>query len=100
MFFPEKNFAESWPVFCILLVGVVVQSGFVPMGGILYQNGKPELHTLLTAIVIVGNAAMNAALILPLGLTGAAMATASADILQAALLLAFAKRTFGVRLWR
>ncbi len=70
------------------------------MGGILYQGGKPELHTLLMAMVIVGNAAMNAALIPWLGITGAAIATGSAYILQAALLLALAKRAFGVRLWR
>ncbi len=100
LFFPDKDFADSWPVFCILLVGVIIQSGFIPMGGILYQGGKPELHTLLMAIVIVGNAAMNAALIPLFGLTGAAVATGTAYILQAALLLAFAKRTFGVRLWR
>lgn len=106
LFFPGQGFREGWPAFCILAAGVVILSGYAPMGGILFQGGRPGMQTLRMALVILGNAALNATMI-PLfewycgaGVSGAATATAIAYVLQAVLLLIFSRRLFGVILWR
>jgi len=100
LFFPDRSFSGSWPVFCILAVGIVIYSGYALMDGILSQGGRPGAHTLLMFCTVTGNAVLNAALIPSLGIIGAATATACAYVLQAALLLTFTKRIFGIRLWR
>lgn len=97
---PGQEFGASWPVFCILAVSVVVQSGYIPVGGILFQGGRPGAQTWLMACSLGLNALLNIALIPMWGIVGAAVATAVAYVLQAVLLLVFAKRLFGVRLWR
>ncbi len=95
-----EEFAPSWPVFGILIAGVVLHAGYMPMGGILFQGGRPEWHTWLMVIAVLANVAANLLLIPLMGINGAALATALSYVLQAVLLLAFAKRLFGVRLWR
>lgn len=99
-FFPGQDFGASWPVFCILATSVVLQSGYVPIGGILFQGGRPGAQTWLMLGSVLSNVVLNAALIPPLGIIGAAAATAVAYIIQAVLLVILARRLFGVRLWR
>ncbi|MCG8408114.1 MAG: oligosaccharide flippase family protein [Phycisphaerales bacterium] len=98
--FPGKDFVASWPAFCILMAGVVVLSGYAPMGGILFQGGRPGMQTVLMVLVVLGNAAMNAVLIPIFQINGSAAATGCAYVLQAILILVFARRLFGVKLWR
>lgn len=92
------EFAPSWPVFGILLAGVVVNAGYMPMGGILFQGGRPEWQTYLMTIVVAANAAGNWVLIPLWGINGSALATALSFVIQSVLLVVFAKRLFGVRL--
>lgn len=98
-FFPEKTYDASWAAFTVLLAGIVIQSGFAPMGGILFQGGRPGMQTVLMAIVVVVNIALNLALIPLLGINGAAIATGVAYVMQGVLTVFFAKRAFGVKLW-
>lgn len=98
--FPDKDFIASWPAFCILMIGVVAHSGYAPMGGILFLGGRPGMQTVLMVLVVVGNAVLNAVLIPVFDINGAAAATGCAYALQAILILVFASRLFGVKLWR
>jgi O-antigen/teichoic acid export membrane protein len=100
LFFPHQDFGASWPVFCILAASVVIQSGYLPIGGILFQGGRPGAQTWLMVCSLGANVLLNLALIPMWGIIGAAVATAIAYLLQVVLLLVFAKRLFGVRLWR
>lgn len=98
--FPNKSFEGSWPVFCILAVGIVFNAGYAPMGGIFLQGGRPGVQTLLMGCTILSNVLLNLVLIGPMGINGAALATTIAYSLQAVMLLALAKRLFGLTLWR
>jgi O-antigen/teichoic acid export membrane protein len=97
---PGRDFGDSWPVFCVLMLGTAVVSGYLPMGGILLQGGRPGAQTLLMACTITANAVMNALMIPHFDAIGAATATACAYVLQVVLLLTLARRFFGLSLWR
>lgn len=97
--FPDKGYDESAWAFAILIIGIAIQSGFAPMGGILFQGGRPGEQTRLMALVVTSNILLNLALIPAYGINGAAVATGSAYVLQGILTVVFAKRCFGVRLW-
>ncbi|MBX3395780.1 MAG: polysaccharide biosynthesis C-terminal domain-containing protein [Phycisphaerae bacterium] len=96
--FPDKGYDESAWAFAILIIGIAIQSGFAPMGGILFQGGRPGEQTKLMALVLTWNILLNLALIPAYGINGAAIATGSAYVLQGILTVVFAKRHFGVRL--
>lgn len=96
----QAQFGASWGVFAILMAGIALNSGCRPFLGILLQGGRPGMNTILIAGVVGGNALMNLALIPPLGMYGAAAATAAAYVLEMALLLFLSRRLFGVSLWR
>ncbi len=98
LFIPGSEFAASWAVFAILLAGIVLNSGFRPFLGILLQGGRPGMHTLLVLLVVGANILLNAMLIPVLGIIGAATATALVYVLEAFLIVAFARRLFGVKL--
>ncbi|MBK8271249.1 MAG: polysaccharide biosynthesis C-terminal domain-containing protein [Planctomycetes bacterium] len=98
-FLPGKGYEASWTAFVILLVGIVIQSGFAPMGGILFQGGKPGAQTMLMVYVVLTNIAMNLLLIPIWGINGAAAATGIAYVMQGMLIIVFAKRHLGVKLW-
>jgi O-antigen/teichoic acid export membrane protein len=72
----KGEFAASWPVFAILVAGLMISAGFVPFGGILQQGGHPLAQSLLTATIVGLNLAGNLALVPLYGATGSAIATA------------------------
>ncbi len=98
LFFSGEDFAASWLPFAILMAGVVLYAGYAPMGGILFQGGRPGMQTIRVAVVVAANAVMNAALIPLFGNPGAALATALAYVGQSVLLVWLARRLFGVKL--
>ncbi len=99
LFFPEGRFEASWLPFAILMVGVVLYAGYAPMGGILFQGGRPGMQTIRVAVVVAGNLALNAALIPLFEISGAAAATALTYVGQSVVLVWLARRLFGVRIW-
>jgi O-antigen/teichoic acid export membrane protein len=68
--------------YAILGLGVLAVAGFVPFDGVLTHAGKPEFHTLLTFLIVATNALLNVALIPPMGIVGAALATASTLVIS------------------
>jgi O-antigen/teichoic acid export membrane protein len=75
----KPEFAASWPVFAILVAGLMLSAGFVPFGGILQQGGHPLAQSLLFATVVALNLAGNVMLVPYYGAVGAAVATAVAQ---------------------
>jgi O-antigen/teichoic acid export membrane protein len=98
LFLPGERLAPSWLVFAVLAFGVTANAAYRPFLGILIQGGRPGTHTGLVLAVTFSNVALNAALIPPLGLAGAALATALALGVEALLLARLSRRLFGLRI--
>jgi Na+-driven multidrug efflux pump len=71
----------------VLLLGMVVYAFFVPFDQLLLQSGFPGRQSALMALYVATNVGLNLLLIPPLGLLGAAIATAVALGLAGLLLL-------------
>jgi O-antigen/teichoic acid export membrane protein len=81
------RFAESWPIFAILLVGIVINAGFRPFQGVFLLTGHPGLHSLFFLAVVLSNAILNVLFIPRIGLAGAAVATSLAYVVESLLIL-------------
>lgn len=90
-------FSESWPIFAILMAGLVGSAAWIPLNQILLQGGRPATHTLMSLLIVVANIILNAALIPALGGYGAAIATATAFLIGAALVRWLAWQCLQVR---
>ncbi len=91
-------YLQSWPVLVILVAGLVLSAGYIPFGAILLQAGRPGLHTIMTAILVLGNILLNLLLTPVFGPLGAATATALASILSIFLIKGFTKATLNLRI--
>ncbi len=94
----DRAFLEGWPVLAILLVGVVIASGYVPFSLALAHGGRPLAQTGLVGALVLVNLVGNLALVPALGLIGAAAATAAAQVVSIPLLRLTVKRRLGLRL--
>jgi O-antigen/teichoic acid export membrane protein len=98
IFFGASEFAASGSVFAILILGVVLSSGYRPFVGILLQGGRPATYTLLVTVIVTVNLLGNIALIPHLGMNGAAIATSAALACEAALIMLLSRRLFAIKL--
>jgi O-antigen/teichoic acid export membrane protein len=94
----QQEFFRSWPIFAILMSGIVLSSGYIPFGQILVQAGRPGLHTLMTLLLVLFNFTLNILLIPFLGIVGAAAATALAHVMGVLLLKFFTHRILQIRI--
>jgi O-antigen/teichoic acid export membrane protein len=88
----------AWQVFSILMIGLLLGSGYLPFANILLQGGMPGRHTLLMSALVIVNVIGNFALIPIWGINGAAAASALTFALVPLLIRFSAKRCLGVRL--
>ena len=79
-------YLQSWPIFVILLGGIVVNAGFRPFQGAFLLMGRPGLHSVVFLIIVVSNSVLNVLFIQRMGITGAAMATSLAYIIESVLI--------------
>lgn len=98
LFVKDAEFSASWGIFAILMGGIFLNSGYRPFLGVLLQGGRPGMYTVLIAAVVGGNIVLNAVFIPLLHMSGAALATSAAYVLEAVLVVVFARRCFGLRL--
>lgn len=89
---------ESWLVFLIIMVGVMLNARFRPFRGIVLQGGRPGLHTLSVVALVANDALLNLVAIPRGEIYGAALVTALTFVLEGVLLTILARRLFGVRL--
>ena len=66
----DDRFLESWPIFTILLAGVVINAGFRPFQGVFVLTGRPGLHSLFFLIIVFSNAILNILFIPRMGTIG------------------------------
>jgi len=85
--FTDDRFLESWPIFTILLAGIVINAGFRPFQGVFLLTGRPGLHSLFFLTVVLSNAILNVLFIQRLGTMGAAVATSLAYVIESLLIL-------------
>jgi O-antigen/teichoic acid export membrane protein len=83
----DDRFLESWPVFTVLLTGIVINAGFRPFQGVFLLTGRPGLHSLFFLIVVLLNAILNVLFIQRMGTMGAAVATSLAYVIESLLIL-------------
>jgi O-antigen/teichoic acid export membrane protein len=88
----------SWSVFSLIMIGVVISSGYRPLGGVLLQGGRPGAHTLFMTQLVLVTTVMNLLLIPFFGVLGAAIAMMLSQVLIAVLLIVHAQKQFGIRL--
>jgi O-antigen/teichoic acid export membrane protein len=95
--FDPAYVAAGLPVLQALLAGMTVYAFFVPVDQLLLQSGQPGRQSALMAIYVAANVVLNLVLIPPLGLVGAAVATAIALAAAGLLLLAASWAWLGYR---
>jgi O-antigen/teichoic acid export membrane protein len=84
--FIGNTFLKSWPIFVILIAGIVVNAGFRPFQGVFLLMGRPGLHSIFFLTLVLSNVVLNALFIQRLGITGAAMATSLALFIESFLI--------------
>jgi O-antigen/teichoic acid export membrane protein len=90
----QPFFLESFPFFVVLLCGLLLVAGFIPLGQIFLQTNDPQVHSALLFLSIIVNVALNLTLIPMMGVMGAAIATALTFVLHAALLVLRMRKYF------
>ncbi len=94
----ENGLSQSWAVFTIIMLGIVINSGYRPFLGIMLQGGRPEMNTLFVGMLVVSNVILNAFFIFMLGIYGAAVVNVLLYTLEAILLVIYSRKLLGVRL--
>jgi O-antigen/teichoic acid export membrane protein len=89
-------FTEGYPLMLVLLAGILAKASVGPGEVLLNMAGRQTLCVALYACVLCASIALNIVLIPRLGLMGAAIATASAMMLEAVLLHFAVRRTLGI----
>lgn len=97
-FFPGEGFMQAYTPLVILLVGFVIQGGYMPFSGILIQCGRPGLQSVLLGCMFLVNLAGNLALIPSLGINGAALGTSLTCLAMVLLLKVFSRRYLQIRI--
>ncbi|RPG01913.1 MAG: hypothetical protein CBC23_004110 [Rhodospirillaceae bacterium TMED63] len=96
----NQIFDEGWVPLIFLVSGIVFYSGTLPFDTILLQAGHPGSHTLFVGAVTATNITFNLIAIPYLGLTGAALATASSMLFGVLYLNIFLKHRVGFTLFQ
>lgn len=92
-------FVSGYPLMAILFAGIMAKAFIGPAEALLTMGGQQALCVKLYAAALAANLALNVTLIPVFGLTGAAMATAGAMMVEATLLHLAVRHTFGIRLF-
>ncbi|WP_326491496.1 lipopolysaccharide biosynthesis protein [Neorhizobium galegae] len=92
-------FTAGYWLMAILFCGILAKSMVGPGEVLLSMAGRQKLCVLLYAVTLLASIALNIALIPRFGLTGAAMATAAAMMIEAILLHIAVRRTLGIVLF-
>jgi len=94
----DPTLYDSWGVFAILSAAIALTSGYYAFHGLLLQGGRPGTHTVMIVIMVTSNITLNILLIPVFGLYGAATATGLTFVINALLLIVFARRIWNIRL--
>jgi len=94
----KAEFAASWPLFAILMLGLFLSSGYIPFGALILQAGRPGLHTMMITALVLFNALGNFVLIPFWGAKGAAVATSLSFVFSVLLLKLISQRALALKI--
>jgi O-antigen/teichoic acid export membrane protein len=94
----DPHLRESWTVLAVMMVGLVVNSGWKPFAQILLQGGHPGYYSLFITALLLCSILLNLALIPVLGVYGAALTTACTYLIEVGLIWLTARAIFRIRL--
>ena len=97
-FINKPVFMQSWPVFCILTVGMWLSIGYKPFNMFLTQTGHPAYQTILIALTIFATVSLNVLLIPFFGMHGAAVATGTSFVLSVFFLKILVNKATGLKI--
>jgi O-antigen/teichoic acid export membrane protein len=89
-------FGQGYPLMIILFAGILAKASVGPGEILLNMAGHQRLCVILYAVILSANIALNMLLIPHFGLEGAAMATAAAMMIEAALLHIAVRHRLGI----
>lgn len=93
------NFKAGYPLMAILFAGMLTKALVGPGEVLLTMAGRQKLCVLLYVVALIANIGLNVSLIPLFGLSGAAMATALATLVEALLLHIAVKQALGIVLF-
>jgi O-antigen/teichoic acid export membrane protein len=93
------DFGAGYMILAILLVGLLARASIGPVEKLLSMLGHQSVTAAIYALAFVVNIALNFALVPRFGLSGAAMATSAALVMESILLFAVAKRRLGLHVF-
>jgi len=93
----DPEFNQSWTVFAILMMGILLSAGYLPFQMIFNQVGQPGHQTLFLVMFFLTNVILNLLLIPFFGMYGSAAATALALIFQIVYLRKMSFSQIGIR---
>jgi O-antigen/teichoic acid export membrane protein len=94
----KRDFMQSWAIFAILMIGIMLSSGYVPFGNIMLQAGRPGLQTVMVAFLVLFNFVGNLLLVPGFGAIGSASATALSFVLSVFLVKGFTQSVLRIRI--
>jgi len=96
------GFADGYPLICIMSVGLLGRAAVGPAERLLNMSGQQNVCAAIYGCAFAVNLGLCLVLIPYFGLTGAAMATASAVVVESILLFVVIKRRLGLHafVWR
>jgi O-antigen/teichoic acid export membrane protein len=89
---------QGWPVFAILLCGILMSGGYIPFQMIFNQAGYPAYQTLFFSLIFFTNLILNLILIPVMGMIGAAVATGIAFVSQVLYIKIIAAKILKIRI--
>ena len=93
-----NKFEDSVHVFRILILGIVLGSGYIPFFNLLSMSNKPAWHNLFMLFFVSSNILLNYLLIPIYGINGAAIATTISIVLATLLIKVLSKRIIKIKI--
>ena len=97
-FLALESLFPTWLIFAIIMLGVVINSGYKPFSGILLQSGRSGSYTIMILALVSFNTIFNFLLIPAFGVYAAAIVTLTTHVLEVILLVALSRRILHVAL--
>ncbi len=94
----NAEFVQSWPIFAILVFGIIFSAGYIPFSNILLLAGYPGQHSIMILIQVFLNICGNILLIPFMGGYGAAIATSFSNILLIFLVKKFSMKILKLKI--
>lgn len=98
LLYGESESTDTYAVFVVLAIGIIVSSGFIPFTNLLSQMGDPTGYSLGLFGLAGANLCLNLILVPSFGAVGAAAGTALSQVMLVPMLIVLAKRRRGVEI--